>query len=172
VFPINWLAKRHGKHVALAISFALVLVGAAGKWLLYTPGHPWKILLDCVLCGPVWVAVYTLTPSMLADICDEDELRHGLRREGIFGALLFWIQKTGYSFGFLGAMLTIALTGFDNTTPGAIPTANSILSMRLVLTISTAVWAIAALLILKFYPLDQRRAEEVRIALEARRGQV
>ncbi len=172
VFPINWLAKRYGKHIALAISFALVLVGAAGKWLLYTPGHPWKILLDCLLCGPVWVAVYTLTPSMLADICDEDELRHGLRREGIFGALLFWIQKTGYSFGFLGAMLTIALTGFDNTTPGAVPTAGSILSMRLVLTISTAVWAIAALLILKFYPLDQRRAHEVRMALEARRGQI
>ncbi|HVU25707.1 MAG TPA: MFS transporter [Opitutus sp.] len=172
VFPVNWLARRYGKHVALAISFALVLLGAAGKWLLYTPGHPWKILLDCVLCGPVWVAIYTLTPSMLADICDEDELRHGLRREGIFGALLFWIQKTGYSFGFLGAMLTIALTGFDNTTPGSVPTAGSILSMRLVLTISTAVWAIAALAILKFYPLDQKRAEEIRAALEARRGTV
>ncbi len=172
VFPVNWLAKRYGKHVALAISFVLVLLGAAGKWYLYTPGHPWKILFDCVLCGPVWVAVYTLTPSMLADICDEDELLHGFRREGIFGALLFWIQKAGYSFGFLGAMLTIALTGFDNTTPGAVPTADSILSMRLVLTISTAVWAIAALAILKYYPLNRKRAEEVRAALEARRGKV
>lgn len=172
VFPVNWLARRYGKHVALAISFVLVLLGAAGKWYLYTPGHPWKILFDCLLCGPVWVAVYTLTPSMLADICDADELQYGFRREGIFGALLFWIQKAGYSFGFLGAMLTIALTGFDNTTPGAVPTADSILSMRLVLTVSTAVWAILALVILKYYPLNRRRAEEVRAALEARRGQV
>ncbi len=172
VFPVNWLARRYGKHIALGISFVLVLLGAAGKWYLYTPGHPWKILFDCLLCGPVWVAIYTLTPSMLADICDEDELKYGLRREGIFGALLFWIQKTGYSFGFLGAMLTIALTGFDNTTAGSMPTASSILSMRLVLTISTAVWAIAALAILKFYPLNQKRAEEIRRALEARRGKV
>jgi glycoside/pentoside/hexuronide:cation symporter, GPH family len=172
VFPVSWLARRYGKHIALGISFILVLLGAAGKWYLYTPGHPWKILFDCLLCGPVWVAIYTLTPSMLADVCDEDELKYGLRREGIFGALLFWIQKTGYSFGFLGAMITIALTGFNNTTPGATPTASSILSMRLVLTISTAVWAIAALLILKFYPLNQTRAEEVRRALEARRGKV
>jgi glycoside/pentoside/hexuronide:cation symporter, GPH family len=170
VFPVNWLARRYGKHVALAIAFFLVLIGAAGKWFLYTPGHPWKILFDCLLCGPVWVAVYTLTPSMLADICDEDELRHGFRREGIFGALLFWIQKAGYSFGFLGAMLAITLTGFDNTQPGAVPTADSILAMRLVLTISTAVWAILALGILKFYPLDRRRAQEVRVALEQRRG--
>jgi glycoside/pentoside/hexuronide:cation symporter, GPH family len=172
VFPVSWLARRYGKHIALGISFVLVLLGSAGKWYLYTPGHPWKILFDCLLCGPVWVAIYTLTPSMLADICDEDELKYGLRREGIFGALLFWIQKTGYSFGFLGAMLTIALTGFDNTTAGSMPSASSILSMRLVLTISTAVWAIAALVILKFYPLNQKRAEEIRRALEARRGKV
>ena len=172
VFPINWLAKRYGKHVTLGLSFVLVLFGAAGKWYLYTPGHPWKILFDCLLCGPVWVAIYTLTPSMMADICDEDELKTGLRREGIFGALLFWIQKTGYSFGFLGAMLVIAFTGFDNTTPGAVPTAQSILSMRLVLTISTAVWAIAALVLLYFYPLNRQRAYEIRDALEARRGRV
>ena len=172
VFPVNWLAKRYGKHVALAISFVLVLLGSAGKWYLYTPGHPWKILFDCLLCGPVWVAIYTLTPAMLADICDEDELQHGFRREGIFGALLFWIQKTGYSFGFLGAMIAISLTGFDNTIPNSVPTAGSILSMRLVLTISTAVWALAALAILKVYPLNAKRAAEVRRALEARRGKV
>ena len=172
IFPVTWLAKRYGKHVTLGISFALVLLGAAGKWFLYTPGHPWKILFDCVLCGPVWVAIYTLSRSMLADICDEDELRHGFRREGIFGALFSWVEKTGYSFGFLGAMSVIALTGFDNSKAGSVPTAQAILSMRLVLTISTAVWAIAALVMLYFYPLNRKRVYEIRDALEARRGKV
>ncbi|HEY4247071.1 MAG TPA: MFS transporter [Lacunisphaera sp.] len=172
IFPVSWLAKRYGKHIALGISFVLVLLGAAGKWYLFTPGHPWKILFDCVLCGPVWVAIYALTPSMLADICDEDELNHGFRREGIFGALYSWIQKTGYSFGFLGAMSVLTLTGFDNSTPGGVPTDHAILSMRLVLTLSTAFWAIAALVMLYFYPLSRKRAYEIRDALEARRGKV
>ena len=44
--------------------------------------------------------------------------------------------------------------------------------MRLVLTISTAVWAIAALVLLYFYPLNRQRAYEIRDALEARRGRV
>jgi Na+/melibiose symporter-like transporter len=44
--------------------------------------------------------------------------------------------------------------------------------MRLVLTISTAVWAIAALVMLYFYPLNRKRAYEIRDALEARRGKV
>ncbi len=172
IFPITWLANRHGKHVTLALSFALVLVGAAGKWFLYTPGHPWKILFDCLLCGPVWVAINTLSRSMLADICDDDELRHGLRREGVFGALFSWVEKTGYSFAFLGAMITLKLTGFNAANPGGAQTPETILSMRLVLTLSTAAWAIAALVILYFYPLNRKRAYEIRDALEARRGKV
>ena len=44
--------------------------------------------------------------------------------------------------------------------------------MRLVLTISTALWAIAALTMLAFYPLNRKRAYEIRDALEARRGKV
>jgi GPH family glycoside/pentoside/hexuronide:cation symporter len=172
IFPVSWLAKRCGKHITLGISFALVLFGAAGKWFLYTPGHPWKILFDCLLCGPVWVAIYALTPSMLADICDEDELNHGFRREGVFGAILSWIQKTGYSFGFLGAMITLALTGFNAATTGGVQSADTILKMRLVLTISTAIWAVAALVMLAYYPLNRKRAYEIRDALEARRGKV
>jgi len=172
IFPITWLANRYGKHVTLGISFVLVLAGAAGKWLLYTPGHPWKILFDCLLCGPVWVAIYTLTPSMLADICDDDELRHGFRREGTFGALFSWVQKTGYSFAFLGAMLTLKLTGFNAANPGGIQSPATIQSMRLVLTVSTAIWAVVALVILALYPLNRQRAYEIQDALEARRGKV
>jgi GPH family glycoside/pentoside/hexuronide:cation symporter len=169
---VAWLANRYGKHTTLALSFVLVLFGAAGKWLLYTPGHPWKILFDCILCGPVWVAIYTLTPSMLADICDEDELRYGFRREGVFGALFSWVQKTGYSLGFLGAMATIKLTGFNAASPGGAQAPDTILRMRLVLTSSTAIWAVLALLLLAAYPLTRKRAYEIRDALEARRGKL
>lgn len=172
VFPVNWLANRYGKHVTLGITFALVLLGAAGKWFLYTPGHPWKILFDCLLCGPVWVAIYTLSRSMLADVCDEDELRHGFRREGVFGALFSWVEKTGYSFAFLGAMITLKLTGFNAAHPGGAQTPDTILSMRLVLTVSTAAWAIAALVLLAFYPLNRKRVYQIRDALEARRGKI
>ena len=172
IFPVTWLANRYGKHVTLGFTFVLVLFGAFGKWYLYTPGHPWKILFDCLLCGPVWVAIYTLSRSMLADICDEDELRHGFRREGVFSAMFSWVEKTGYSFAFLGAMITIKLTGFNADNPGGTQTADTILSMRLVLTVSTALWAIGALVLLAFYPLTRKRVYEIRDALEARRGKV
>ena len=171
IYPVNWLANRYGKRTALTVIFTLVFFGGFGKWLLFTPGNPWKILLDPILCGPVWTALNVLTPSMLADVCDDDELRHGLRREGMLGALFSWIQKTGYALAFFGAGLALNLVGFDQSLHGA-QKPGAILGMRLMLAISTGVWATLAIGLLALYPLSRNRAYATRDALEARRGRV
>lgn len=169
IYPVNWLANRWGKRTTLMVIFGLVLVGGVAKWVLYTPGNMWKILLDPLLCGPVWTALNVLTPAMLADVCDEDELRHGLRREGMLGALFSWIQKTGYALAFFGAGVALNLVGFDATLGGA-QSADTFRWMRLLLAGSTASWAVIAIALLSLYPLTKRRAYEIRDALEARRG--
>lgn len=169
IWPVTWLANRLGKRTALAAIFSLVLVGGLAKWFLFTPGNQWKILLDPLLCGWVWTALNVLTPSMLADVCDDDELRHGMRREGLLGALFSWIQKNGYALAFFGSGLVLNLTGFDALLGGA-QTPGAILGLRLTLAASTVIWAALALGLLWFYPLSQRRAYEIRDELEARRG--
>lgn len=171
IYPLNLLAKRYGKHITLSFAFALVLVGAIGKWVLFTPGNNWKLLLDPILCGPVWIAINVLTLSMLADICDEDELKYGVRREGMFGAIFTWVQKCGFSFGFLGALIVVKLTGF-HAELGGDQDPRSLLWLRVVLAGSTAAWAIAAIVLLRFYPITDKRAYATRDALEARRGSV
>ncbi len=171
IYPVNWLANHYGKRTTLAGIFGLVLLGSFGKWLLFTPGNPWKILLDPILCGPVWTALNVLTPSMLADVCDDDELRHGLRREGMLGSLFSWIQKTGYALAFFGSGVALNLVGFDATLHGA-QSHGAILGMRLMLAVSTGVWAAIAIGLLMIYPLSKARAYETRDALEARRGRL
>jgi GPH family glycoside/pentoside/hexuronide:cation symporter len=171
IYPLNRLANHFSKRVTLSFAFVLVLVGAAGKWILFTPGNNWKLVFDAVLCGPVWIAINILTISMLADICDEDELRHGLRREGVFGAIFEWVKKTGYSFGFLGAFLVVRLTGFDSKLGGD-QSPESILALRVVLAGSTAVWAVAAIGVLRYYPITDEVAYATRDQLEARRGRI
>ncbi|MEO7600485.1 MAG: MFS transporter [Opitutus sp.] len=169
IYPVNWLANRYGKRTTLSIIFGMVLAGGFAKWFIYTPGNPWKILLDPILCGPVWTALSVLTPSMLADVCDDDELRHGLRREGMLGSLFSWIQKTGYALAFFGAGVALNVVGFKASLGGA-QSADTLLGMRLMLSVSTVVWAIIALVFLSFYPLSKARAYEIRDQLEARRG--
>jgi glycoside/pentoside/hexuronide:cation symporter, GPH family len=179
------------------VAYALTFLGSIGKWVLFTPdswpmfealdrfldgltifghslatpGNAWHLVLDPLLCAPVWVAIHVLTISMLADICDDDELKHGFRREGIFGAIHSWIQKLGSSCAMLATFWSLHLTGFDAALGGA-QKPEAILGMRLILSISTAVWAVAAIALLCFYPLTSARAYANRDALEARRGKV
>ncbi len=171
IYPINWFANRYGKRTVLIATFVMALVSAFGKWVLFTPGNPWKILLDPLLCGPVWIAINVLTPSMFADVCDEDELLHGQRREGMFGSIFSWIQKTGYSLAFFGTGVALDLSGFDAHLNGA-QHASAILSLRLIFTGTTALWALCAIGLLSLYPLTKARAYEIRDQLEARRGRI
>jgi GPH family glycoside/pentoside/hexuronide:cation symporter len=171
IYPVNWMANRLGKRQTLFLIFGLNLVGGVAKWFIFTPGNPWKILLDPILCGPAWTAVNILQYSMLADICDDDEHRHGLRREGMLGSLFSWIQKTGYALAFFGAGLALKFVHFDAALGGA-QTPGTILGMRLMLAGSITLWSVFAILLLSFYPLSKDRAYEIRDALEARRGKI
>ncbi len=171
IVPVNAMANRYGKRLTLRVIFVLVLIGSVGKWFLFTPGNPWKILIDPLFCGPVWTAISVLIPSMLADVCDADELEHGLRREGMLGSLFSWIQKTGVALAFFGAGLVLNLIGFHSSLGGR-QAASTLLDMRLTLAFSTALWSIVAIWLLAYYPLTKARAYEIRDALEARRGRV
>jgi glycoside/pentoside/hexuronide:cation symporter, GPH family len=171
IYPVNWMANRYGKRRTLSVIFGMVFVGALGKWFLFTPDNPWKILIDPLICGPIWTALNVLMPSMLSDVCDYDELCCGQRREGMLGAIFSWIQKTGYSLSALGMGIALSISGFDATLGGA-QSPSSIHTLRLFLSISTAIWAGAAIILLFFYPLTQKRAYEIRDALESRRGSV
>jgi GPH family glycoside/pentoside/hexuronide:cation symporter len=169
IYPVNWMANRYGKRTTLSVIFGLVLVGSVAKWIVFTPGNPWKILFDPLLCSPVWTALAVLTPSMLADVCDDDELQHGLRREGMLGSLFSWIQKTGYALAFFGSGLVLNLIGFD-ASHGGMQSASTILGMRLTLAGSTALWSVIAIWLLAYYPLTKARAYDTRDKLEAHRG--
>jgi GPH family glycoside/pentoside/hexuronide:cation symporter len=169
IYPVNWMANRLGKRQTLLLIFGLNFVGGIAKWFIFTPGNPWKILLDPLLCGPAWTAVNILTISMLADVCDDDELRHGLRREGMLGSLFSWIQKSGYALAFFGAGLAVKFVGFDAALGGA-QSPRTILGFRLMLAGSITLWSLFAIALLWFYPLSKKRAYEIRDELETRRG--
>lgn len=169
--PMNWMSNRYGKKSTLILLFALSGIGAIGKWMLYTPGNMWKILIDPLFCGPVWMGIAVIIPSMISDICDQDELKHGQRREGMFGSVYLWIQKVGYSLSIFGMGVALNVSGFKAELGGD-QSAESILILRQFLTVSTAVWALVAIGLLSLYPLTRQKAYETRDALEARRGSV
>jgi GPH family glycoside/pentoside/hexuronide:cation symporter len=171
LWPVTWLSAKFGKQSALMIVFVMAAIGGLLKWILYVPGTPWLICLDPILCAPIWTALGVLTPSLLADICDDDELRHNQRREGMFSALFGWVNKACISLAFLLTGLILQFIGFDAKLGGAQP-GNAIFIMRMIFVLSTTVTAVLAVILLPFYPIGRKRAAEIRALLEERRGAI
>ncbi|MEP0461295.1 MAG: MFS transporter, partial [Flavobacteriaceae bacterium] len=89
VIPIvSWISDKMGKRKAFIISTALSIVGYILKWWGFSPENPWLIFMPIPFMAFGLGGLFTLMMSMTADVCDLDELEHGMpRKEGTFGAI-------------------------------------------------------------------------------------
>lgn len=171
IYPLLRISTVLGKRATMGLIYAMCVVGGVLKWFIYVPGADWLILLDPLLCAPVYVGLGMVAQSMMADVCDNDELHHGRRREGMFGSIYTWITKCGFSLSFLVSGLTLNLISFD-VALGGDQTPQTFLLMRLCVAGSASISASIGLIFLFFYPITATQAEETRTILEDRRGKV
>lgn len=167
---ITRLSSRMGKIKALQLIYVVTLVGGACKWFIFTPqGYGW-IWLDALLCTAAWTAMTMLIPSMMADLCDEDELKHGQRREGVFVAIHSWVTSLSAALALLLAGLSLNLIGFDAQLSAA-QHPDSILAMRVILALGTMLFALCSLLVVRGYHLDAQGSQQISLALAKTKNQ-
>ena len=167
VVPVSLLAKHRGKKFSLAFFLVISLIAALLKWICLTPAHPWMVVIPPFLMSSGLCALWTLSNSMLADICDVGELDTGRRMEGTFNAVGGWIRKVGLSLSLLISGYVISVTGFD-VALGAEQTAHTIFWMRLLAVLFPSVMIIIALVLVRLYPITEAKSQEVRRELQRR----
>ena len=171
IFFISWLSSRIGKRRAFFVSIGASMAGYALKWFCYSPQYPLLLLIPAPLIAFGLGGLFTLMGSMIADVCDLDELESHERREGMFGSIYWWVVKLGMAAALAIGGILLNTTGFD-VALGGDQAESTIFLMRLfdvgipLVASAVAIWMIAA------YPITEQRAHEVRVALEARRGTV
>ena len=106
---------------------------------------------------------------MMADICDDDELKNRQRREGVFGAVFSWLEKMVVSVAFLGTGLALTASGFSPELGGD-QAQNTFTSMRLFLAGAPTITAVMAIITVYYYPIDETRANLTRQLLEKRKN--
>ena len=145
------------------------MVGYALKWVCYDPAIPMLVILPAPLLAFGLGGLFTLMPSMVADIVDVDELETFERREGMFGSIFWWVVKLGMAAALAGGGYLLNATGFDVALGGA-QTESAIFLMRLfdagipIVASAIAIWAVVT------FPITEAKAHEVRMELERRRG--
>jgi GPH family glycoside/pentoside/hexuronide:cation symporter len=168
---MTWFCSRYGKVNTLKLVVVIGFIGSISKFYLYNKSIPELLYISQILMAPLAAGFWTITTSMKSDICDDDELRNGSRREGMFGAVGNWVTKVTFAFTFLLAGIALEITGFDAGL-GAKQDPQSLFWMRILFSTIPAVSNIIAFGLLILYPLNERRLNEIRTELETRRGEV
>ena len=168
---VTWLGTRFGKKRTFYVAIGVSMLGYALKWVCYDPEIPWLVVLPAPLLAFGLGGLFTIMPSMIADVVDLDELQTHERREGMYGSIFWWVVKLGMAAALAAGGFLLNATGFDVALEGN-QSAQTITLMRLCdaflpfLASAVAIWAIAT------FSITEERAHEVRLALEARRGKV
>ncbi|MCA9232386.1 MAG: MFS transporter [Planctomycetales bacterium] len=170
VIPLTaWISTRLGKRRTFLITISLSLVGYSLKWFGYNPEHPYWLLASCPFVAFGTGSLFTLMGSMIADVCDYDELETHQRREGVFGAIYWWMVKVGMALAGLLTGILLNYSGFDV----ALTEAQSDRTLLLLRAFDVGVplfTSAIALWVIYTYEITESRAHEIRAVLEQRRG--
>lgn len=161
-----WISTRWGKREASMFGMGVMLISAvATPWLL-NPVFPWLAIILWVLNTFGSQCSNVIYGSMVADVCDEDELKTGRRREGSYAAASSFLFKFVQVFVLIlsGAMPRIA--GYVDTSIA--PSLEQLEFMKVIVYSTNIVGVSIAIYFLYFYPLTRIRCAEIKKQLDER----
>jgi GPH family glycoside/pentoside/hexuronide:cation symporter len=164
---VAWMSKKMGKKNAFMLSQGISIIGYVLLWFLMIPGKPYMFMFALPFFSFGIGGLFTLMMSMTADVCDLDELATGKRREGIFGAIYWWMVKFGFA---IAGLLSGAIMSFVSFTPGAaVQPEGAVDGLRLFYSGIPILGTLLAMWIMRDYDLDEKRATQVHDELERRK---
>ncbi len=168
-----WLATRLGKKITAQVLLAITLVGSASLWLTLRPDLPYLQLVSTVIIGlglqGTWMTFFT----MVGDVCEEDELKNGLRREGMFSSIGGFSRKMAVAAAAILAGNLLKWIGFDAELAAESGVPDAVLSILKVAFVMGQIAVLGSgLLLVSFYPITRQRAMETQRLLKERRGEL
>jgi sugar (glycoside-pentoside-hexuronide) transporter len=159
---ISLHSEKHKVFIGGAAWFAAMLVTIG----LAPPSWPgWTTLLIAALLG-VGYAICDLMPwAMVGEVIDEDELRTGERREGLYNGVFTFLRKAGGASAYGLAGFALSAAGYDAESGATLAAAQVI---RALTSFIPALFLVGAVALALGYPLTRARHREILAQLEAR----
>ena len=172
----GWFSAKTGKRETMIGGLALALLSVGSMIFTMRSGfevidvigfkfHPQN--LSFFFYGMGQQSCWLMIDSMTADVCDDDELRTGLRREGMFGAVKSLAQQAALAITGLTGGLVIKLAGASDASQGVSPEVAQTLKALFVSVQSVGL--VAGILVFVFYPISRAKSEETRRILNERK---
>jgi len=169
VIPIvAWIAKKMEKKRAFLICQGISIFGYLLLWFLFIPGKPYMFLFALPFFSFGIGSLFTLMMSMTADVCDMDELASGKRREGVFGAIYWWMVKFGFAIAGLLTGVIMSVVAFKAGAPTQ--PEGAVNGLRLFFSGVPIFGTLIAMWVMWNYDLTEKKAREIKEQLDARKG--
>ncbi|MDG1822163.1 MAG: MFS transporter [Flavobacteriaceae bacterium] len=165
---ITRMSKRFGKKKAFLLSQSISIIGYIMLWFLFVPGKPWMYIIALPFFSFGIGSLFTIMMSMTADVIDVDELNTGLRREGLFGAIYWWMVKVGFAIAGALSGVIIALVGF-NPDLATTDQQSAVDGLHAFFCFFPLVGTLIAMYIMRDYNIDEERSNEIRVQLRERK---
>jgi len=170
VIPIvAWMSKRLGKKRAFILSQAISIIGYILLWFLMIPGKPYMFLFALPFHSFGIGGLFTIMMSMTSDVLDIDELNTGKRREGVFGAIYWWMVKLGFAFA--GALSGLILTAVNYQSGAVAQPEGAVDGLRMFFSGLPILCTLIAIAVMWNYKVDENYAKEVRAKLDQRKSE-
>lgn len=169
---LSAVSRKKGKREAFMLGMAITTIGQLSLWFTINPKWPFAQLISMAFWALAMQGCWLMLDSMLSDICDDDELNTGHRREGMFGAVRGFIQKGAQALTAVISGYLLEFTGFSVETVKASGLAPDVaLKMKLLVVIVPAIGYLIGFFIFSRYPINRERAAQTRKILDERKQQ-
>jgi GPH family glycoside/pentoside/hexuronide:cation symporter len=163
-----WLSTRMGKREAALGGMLIMLLGVLIIPITLSPAHPYWVIATWVLSTIGSQCSALMASSMMADICDEDELVTGLRREGTYFATAGFLAKSCQMLVLLIGGWIPHLAGYTNF--AVAPSTHQLERMKLILIGTQMTGLLIAIALIWCYPITRARAMATRRLLDDRKS--
>jgi len=169
VIPIiTLMSKWWGKKKAFIVAQCISIIGYTMLYFLFIPGKPWMYIFALPFFSFGIGSLFTIMMSMTADVLDIDELNTGLRREGVFGAIYWWMVKVGFAIAGGLSGVIIAVVGF-NPELATVDQQGAVNGLHAFFCFFPMAGTILAILVMRNYDVTEETANEVRKKLDLRK---
>ena len=163
---VAWISKKMGKKNAFMLSQSISLLGYILLYFLFIPGKPWMYILALPFFSFGIGSLFTIMMSMTADVIDIDEVNTGKRREGIFGAIYWWMVKVGFAIAGALSGLIITFVGFDPDL-ATIDQQSAVDGLHAFFCFFPMLGTIIAMFIMRDYSITEEKASQIKKTLKS-----
>ena len=154
------MAQRYGKRATFLVTQSVSIMGYAAFWWGFSPSNPYLMFIPIPLFAFGIGGLFTTH-----DVHDRRHLRPrrietGERREGLFGAIYWWMVKFGLAFAGLLSGFILGVIGFDQNV--AVQSEETLAQLRMAFIGVPVSGTLIALWAMRNYELDETAVSDIK----------